>query len=72
MCGGKCKTKQKNRKVFHKKVGVSASNEMERFGVGAPDNTLRAREAPDAVLGIVDHLRRRFARLDLSAHFLDL
>ena len=40
MCGGKCKTKQKNRKVFHKKLGVSACNEMERFGFGLlPDNT---------------------------------
>ena len=25
-----------------------------------------------AASGIVDHLRRRFARFDLSAHFLDL
>ena len=32
----------------------------------------RAREGPDAVLGIVDHLRRRFARFKLCAHFLDL
>jgi hypothetical protein len=31
----------------------------------------RARD-PDAALGIVDHLRRRFARFKLCAHFLDL
>ena len=27
---------------------------------------------PDAALGIVDHLRRRFARFKLHAHLLDL
>ena len=32
----------------------------------------RAREGPDAALGIVDHLRRRFARFKLHAHLLDL
>ena len=31
----------------------------------------RAREGPDAVLGIVDHLRRRSARFKLCAHLLD-
>ena len=33
---------------------------------------VRGARDPDAALGIVDHLRRRFARFKLGAHLVDL